>query len=126
VSDITPVIPAGRKLITAYGDGGFRISGEAFAGPVLVFPEKVLPWDASLAADSLAPVVDAKIEILLIGCGPSMAFIEPELRATLRQAGVVIDAMDTGAAARTYNVLVGEERRVLAAILLPGPAKRSE
>lgn len=117
MSDITPVIPAGRKLITAYGDGGFRISGEAFIGSVLVFPDKVLPWDASLAADSLAPAADAKVEILLIGCGRSMAFIEPELRASMRQAGVVIDAMDTGAAARTYNVLMAEGRKVAAALM---------
>lgn len=117
MTDITPVIPAGRKLITAYGDGGFRISGESFAGSVLVFPDKVLPWDAALSADSLALAAEAKVEILLIGCGRSMAFIEPGLRASLRQAGVVIDAMDTGAAARTYNVLMAEGRKVAAALV---------
>jgi uncharacterized protein len=117
VTDITPVIPAGRKLITAYGDGGFRISGEVFAGSVLVFPDRVLTWDAALSAESLAPAAEAKVEILLIGCGRSMAFIEPELRASLRQAGVVIDAMDTGAAARTYNVLMAEGRKVAAALV---------
>jgi uncharacterized protein len=117
VSDVTPLVPAGRKLITAYGDGGFKIAGEAFTGSVLVFPEQVLAWDAALTAESLAPVAAAKVEILLIGCGSSMAFIAPELRATLRQSGVVIDAMDTGAAARTFNVLLAEGRKVAAALV---------
>jgi uncharacterized protein len=116
VTDVTPLVPAGRKLITAYGDGGFRISGERYAGSVLVFPEQVLAWDAELSADSLLPVAMAKAEILLIGCGRSMAFVEPELRAALRKAGVVIDAMDTGAAVRTYNVLLAEGRKVAAAL----------
>jgi len=117
VTDVTPLVPAGRKLITAYGDGGFRISGERVSGSVLVFADRVLPWDATLSADSLAPVADARMEILLIGCGRAMAFIAPELRAALRQSGVVIDAMDTGAAVRTFNVLMAEERRVAAALV---------
>ena len=117
MSDVTPLVPAGRKLITAYGNGGFRIAGESVAGSVLVFPEAVLAWDAALTAESLAPVAAAKVEILLIGCGRSMAFIEPALRAELRKSGVVIDAMDTGAAVRTFNVLLAEERRVAAALV---------
>jgi uncharacterized protein len=116
VTDITPLIPAGRKLITAYGDGGFKIAGEAFTGSVLVFPEQVLPWDAALTVESLAPVAAGKAEILLIGGGRAMPFIEPDLRAQLRRAGVVIDAMDTGAAARTFNVLLAEGRKVAAAL----------
>jgi uncharacterized protein len=116
VTDVTPLVPAGRKLITAYGGGGFKIAGEAFGGSVLVFPDRVLGWDAELTTASLAPVAAAKAEILLIGCGRAMAFIAPELRAALRASGVVIDAMDTGAAVRTYNVLMAEGRKVAAAL----------
>jgi len=121
VTDITPLIPTGRKLITAYGDGGFRIAGEQFTGSVLVLTDTVLAWPVSeigaLTVDSLQPVAEAGVAILLIGCGRAMAFIDPDLRATLRQSGVVIDAMDTGAAARTFNVLLAEERRVAAALI---------
>jgi uncharacterized protein len=121
VTDITPLIPAGRKLINAYGNGGFRISGESFLGSVLVFTDHVEAWPVDdmgqVTASSLAPVAAAGVEILLLGCGAQMAFIAPELRAELRNAGVVIDAMDTGAAARTYNVLLAEERRVAAALI---------
>jgi len=121
VTDITPLVPVGRKLINAYGNGGFRIAGESFQGSVLVFADRVESWPvgdaAQLTAASLAPIAQAGIEILLIGCGPQMAFIAPELRAELRGAGVVIDAMDTGAAARTYNVLLAEGRRVAAALI---------
>jgi len=121
--DVTPLIPAGRKLIDAYGDGGFRVSGERFAGSILLFPDRVLPWAARVFADvdrdALAPFVGLTpaVEILLIGCGARMELVPPSLRRELREVGLVIDAMDTGAACRTYNVLLAEERRVAAALI---------
>ncbi|MGH6796969.1 MAG: MTH938/NDUFAF3 family protein, partial [Roseiarcus sp.] len=60
------------------------------------------------------------VEILLLGCGPRMAPVPPALRQGLRVAGIVVDAMDTGAACRTYNVLLSEDRRVAAALLALG------
>jgi uncharacterized protein len=73
---------------------------------------------------SLGPIAarvgtEEAIEILLLGCGRRMLQVPPSLRAELRQIGVVIDAMDTGAACRTYAVLLTEGRRVAAALLLP-------
>ena len=121
--DVTPLIPAGRKVIDAYGDGGFRISGERFAGSVLLFPDRVLPWSARAFAEldraALGPFVGTTppVEILLIGCGARMELVPPRLRQELRGLGLVIDAMDTGAACRTYNVLLAEERRVAAALI---------
>ena len=121
--DVTPLIPVGRQVIDAYGNGGFRIAGTAHAGSVLVLPEQTLAWDiadfAALTLESLAPVVAASpaVEILLLGCGRSMAYLDPALRATLRAQGVKVDAMDTGAACRTFNVLLAEERRVAAALI---------
>ena len=70
-----------------------------------------------ITAASLAPVIDAGIQILLLGCGRQMLPVPSALREELRAHGVVIDAMDTGAACRTYNVLLAEDRRVAAALL---------
>jgi uncharacterized protein len=121
--NITPRIPAGRQVIQAYGDGGFRISGQFYRGSVLIFPNQTLAWPvtamAELSQASLDPIAaaSAEIDILLIGCGAAMALIPKALRVWLRGSGIVTDGMDTGAACRTYNVLLSEERRVAAALI---------
>ncbi|MDJ0951748.1 MAG: Mth938-like domain-containing protein [Alphaproteobacteria bacterium] len=121
--EITPLIPAGRQVIQAYGAGGFKISGAAHRGAVLVLPGATLPWSiteiSQLTLDSLAPVTGASpmAEILVLGCGPHIAFVSPELREALRGHGISLEVMDTGAACRTYNVLVAEDRRVAAALI---------
>lgn len=122
--DITPLIPADRKLIQRYGDGRFRITNEHYDGNVIVFPHKVVPWPVDSAGamtlESLRSVVDeaGRVDILLIGCGRSMVALPPAVRRGLKeQAGVTMDPMDTGAACRTYNVLLSEERKVAAALI---------
>ena len=119
--DVTPLLGPDRQVVQAYGGGGFRISQVRFEGGVLVFPDRVLPWavgaPAEITLESLEPVRDAGAELLLIGCGRSIAPLAPALRRTVREWGVVIDLMDTGAACRTYNVLLTEERRVAAALI---------
>lgn len=121
--DITPLIPAGRQVIEGYGDGGFRISGVRHDGSVLLFPTQVLPWTirafAEVTLESLEPVVAAAadVDLLLLGCGPSLQLVPAALRRALKGAGIVVEPMDTGAACRTYNVLLGEERRVAAALI---------
>lgn len=123
--DLTPLIPVGRQIIESYGDGRFRIANILHEGSVLVFPGKTLSWPvtdmASLDLASLVPISEAakqgEIELLLIGCGPRLAQIPRDLRAALRAEGVVIEPMDTGAAARTFNVLLAEGRRVAAALI---------
>ena len=64
------------------------------------------------------------VEFLVIGCGARAMLVPPALRQELRDAGLRLDAMDTGAACRTYNVLLAEDRRVAAA-LIPLPAEPS-
>ena len=121
--DITPLLPEGRQVIQAYGDGGFRIAGTRHGGAVLILPGQTVPWPvdglAGLAAGDFAPVVRARpaVEILLIGCGSRVAPLAPALREALRAEGIVVEAMDTGAACRTWNVLLAEERQVAAALL---------
>ncbi len=121
--DVTPQVPAGRQIIQAYGAGGFRVAGTRHDGSVLVFPERTLPWAvdsfASATAEGLAAVVAAepKIELLLVGTGSRMMPIPAALRTHFRSLGIMVDAMDTGAACRTYNVLMAEERRIAAALI---------
>ncbi len=121
--DVTPLVPQGRQIIEAYGAGGFRVSGVAFSGATLVLPERSLSWPLNdidaLSLEALEEVFAEQpaIEVLLIGCGPAMAFIDPDLRAAASAKGLALEPMDTGAACRTYNVLVAEDRRVGAALI---------
>lgn len=122
--DITPRLPAGRQLIESYGNGGFKISGRRFAGSVVVFPERVAPWPgaaveavtASALQVLLAPLA-APLQYLVIGCGRTFVAPPPALIAELRLAGIAAEWMDTGAACRTYNVLLYEGRDVAAALI---------
>jgi uncharacterized protein len=122
--DITPVATAGRQIIERYAPSGFRVSGVIYHGPVLVFPDLTVAWDAASAHDvtweTLAPVIEhGGVQILLLGLGRSASAVPAALRTALRTAGIALEAMDTGAACRTYNVLVAEDRRVAAALIPP-------
>ncbi len=120
--DVTPLIPAGRQVIDSYGPGGFHVSGVAYAGAILVFPDRTLAWAVASAAqvtiESLQPVIEhGDVAVLLLGYGRRLERVPKPLRDALRQAGIIVDGMDTGAACRTYNVLLAEGRRVAAALL---------
>ena len=125
--DLTPLVPAGRQVIERYAPSGFRVTGVIYRGPILVFPDRTLLWDAANAAavtwESLAPVAEhGGIQILLLGLGRFMSAVPATLRNALRAAGIALEPMDTGAACRTYNVLVAEGRQVAAALIPPAPA----
>jgi len=119
--ELIAVSPAGRQIIERYAASGFRVSGTVYPGPVLVFPDRTMLWPAAaLTAESLAPVVEhGGVELLLLGLGRRMAPVAAGLRAWLKAGGVSLEPMDTGAACRTYNVLLAEDRRVAAALLPP-------
>jgi uncharacterized protein len=119
--ELTPLAPAGRQVIERYGANGFRIAGIVHAGPVLVFVDRTMAWDPpELSVEGLRAVVAAgRVELLLLGLGRRGAPVAPALRAALKARGIGVEAMDTGAACRTYNVLLGEDRRVAAALLPP-------
>jgi uncharacterized protein len=117
------VTPTGPQRIQGYDEGGFRIAGSRHAGSVLVLPEQTLAWPVSapeqVTTQSLEPIRAAEpaVEILVLGCGPRFVLIPAELRAALKTDGIVIEAMDTRAACRTYNLLLAEGRRVAAALI---------
>lgn len=123
--DVTPLVKEGAKIIQGYSDGSFRISGDVFDGAVIVFEDKVIRWDAAEKVDDLKQD-DAKAliacsedaDVFLLGTGKSLTFPPAEFRKFLKESGVHVEVMDTGAACRTYNVLMAEGRRVAAALLL--------
>ena len=123
VMDVTPMVPDGVQVVTGYGDGGFTIGEQRHLGAIIVVPEAVFKW--RLADPAIFTVGDfeplwqlvPKPEVILVGCGPRGRFMAPALRDGLKARGLVCDAMDTGAACRTYNVLLSESRRVAAALL---------
>lgn len=121
--DVTPVVSSESQLIQGYGDLGFTISGTRHQGSVIVFPTRTMAWDVASMADlsiaALEPILsaDAKPGVLILGCGRGMSVVPRELKAALRAAGIVVEPMDTGAACRTYNVLLTEGRDVAAALI---------
>ncbi len=113
----------GRHQLDAFGAGGFRFAGMSHRGSVLATPAGIRIWPvtsfAEITPDSLRPVLDEAVDIdfLLIGTGADIAFIPHDWRGLLKEHGITVEGMATGAAARTYNVLVAEERRVAAALI---------
>jgi uncharacterized protein len=109
--------------IDAYGKGGFAFAGMSHRGSLLCLPQAIWAWDVTTPQQidkySLARVIEAAngIDTLIIGTGTDVWLPPSELRAALRAVGVVVDAMQTGPAIRTYNVMMGERRRVAAALI---------
>ena len=121
--DVTPLIPEGRQIIQGYSAGAFRVNGQSYDGPIIVTLTQTSKWDAKNFAslgesdfDALAANAD-EIDVVLLGSGGKFEFFPPALRTALKNKGLSVDAMDTGAACRTYNVLMAEGRRVVAALL---------
>jgi uncharacterized protein len=119
--ELTPLAPAGRQLIERYSADGFRVSGVVYPGPVLVFPDRTMIWENPLVSiEGLTPVIEhGGVELVLVGLGKRGAPVATALRAALKACGIGIEAMDTGAACRTYSVLLAEDRLVAAALLPP-------
>ena len=121
--DITPPLPKGSQLVQAYGGGTFRITGEVHTGSVLVFPTRTVAWAPTapdhVTLESLAEVTAgvAPNQILVVGCGARFVPPPAGLREGLKDAGVALEWMDTGAACRTYNVLLIDDRVVSAALI---------
>ncbi len=109
--------------IDAYGKGGFAFAGMSHRGSLLCLPDAVWAWPVARPDEidrySLERVFAAanSIDTLIIGTGTDVWLPPPEFRAALRAVRVVLDAMQTGPAIRTYNIMMGERRRVAAALI---------
>ena len=113
----------GRHLIDAYGNGGFRFAEMSHRGSILALPSGVYAWPVEAVADltleSLAQVFreGPALELLLLGTGVDVAAIPDIVRQRFRDRRIGLDVMQTGAAARTYNILLAENRKVGAAFI---------
>jgi uncharacterized protein len=109
--------------IEAYGKGGFAFADMSHRGSLLCLPDAIWAWDVAKPEQidrySLQRVFDAanSIDTLIVGTGTDMWVPPAELRTALRAVRIVLDAMQTGPAIRTYNIMMGERRRVAAALI---------
>jgi uncharacterized protein len=112
-----------RLYIESYRPQGFRVSGVMHEGSLLLGRAFVAHWNVAAAAEAseanLEPLLAAEpdLRILVLGCGPRLLRPHPRLVDALGRRGVVIEPMDTGAACRTFNLLMSEERSAGAALL---------
>jgi uncharacterized protein len=112
-----------RAPIDAYGNGGFRFAEMSHRGSILILPSGIYAWNVANAgeidADALASALAqaGTMRLLLVGTGPTQVFCLADLRSRFADAGIGLECMATGAAARTYNVLLAEGRDVGAALI---------
>jgi uncharacterized protein len=114
--------PTSLNAVTAYGPGFIEINRSRYQGHLLLAPDSpVQPWLAesfdTLCEEHFTALLALRPEIVLLGTGRRQRFPHPRLTAVLARAGIGVEAMDTAAACRTYNILMAEGRRVLAAFL---------
>ncbi len=122
--DVTPLVKDGAQIIQSYAHGGFRVSGQVYDGAIIVFQDKTINWGVSknvkdLSEDDFSALTEKAddIDVILLGTGKTLIFPEPALKKQLKDLSLHIESMDSGAACRTYNVLMAEGRRVVAALL---------
>lgn len=113
----------GRNLFTGYGEGYVAVNGTRYTSSLVVSADRIVAdWPAAsiaqLTADHLAAIVELRPEVLLLGTGAQFSFPQAAILAPAYKAGIGVEVMDTPAACRTYNILLGEGRNVVAALVL--------
>ncbi|NLS03510.1 hypothetical protein HGP14_09050 [Rhizobium sp. P32RR-XVIII] len=113
----------GRAPIDAYGNGGFRFADMSHRGSILCLPSGIYGWDMDMSKplsveDFKKVLAEAgDIEVLLVGTGTELRRLPQELKDRLRALGISSDPMSTGAAVRTFNIMLAESRAVAAALI---------
>ncbi|HEV7436037.1 MAG TPA: Mth938-like domain-containing protein [Pseudorhizobium sp.] len=113
----------GRAPIDAYGNGGFRFAEMSHRGSLLCLPSGIHGWTLAegdaLTVEALAMVLEEaeSVEVLLVGTGTEIRPLPQAVKAALKARGIASDPMSTGAAVRTYNVMLSESRAVAAALI---------
>jgi uncharacterized protein len=109
------------NTFTGYGEGYVMVNGERHAASLIVQPERMQAWPvhafSALAEAHFAGLAELGPEVVLLGTGGRLRFPPPQLSTPLARAGIGLEVMDVQAACRTYNILMAEERRVLAALI---------
>lgn len=109
-------------LIRSYGDGIITIGSQQYARSLILTRDRLVDdWRpqqvAELLREDFAPILELQPEVLVLGTGTTLKFPSPALTARLLQNGTGVEVMDTAAACRTYNILLSEQRHVVAALL---------
>lgn len=113
---------AGHNIFTAHGAGYVQVNDQRYERPLIVSPEQLISdWPAlsfaSLTEADFSHFLQFKPEVLILGTGSQHLFAHPQLYRALSNAGIGVEFMSTPAACRTYNILAGEDRKVIAGIL---------
>lgn len=113
---------SGQNIFTAHGAGYVQINELRFERPIIVMPGQIInDWPArsfvTLTEADFSYFLAFKPEVVLLGTGDKHLFAHPQLYQALSNAGIGVEFMSTPAACRTYNILTGEDRNVMAAIL---------
>jgi len=112
-----------QALIEAHGGGGFRFDGMSHRGSLLCLPDGIWAWPvatpAALTDEQLAPVFTRPntLDFFILGTGTSPWVMPDSLQSRFRESHISVDAMTTGPAVRTYNVMLMEGRRVGAGLI---------
>lgn len=113
---LTEIAFDGLTPIDGYGPGFFRVAGQVIHGPVLVTARSARQWGGAGDGAPLLALA-GQIDVLLLGTGRTIAHPPADLRESLNAAGIGVETMDSATAARSYNVLLSEGRRIAAALL---------
>lgn len=113
---LTPAEYGNRVPVDGYGPGFFRVGGQVHQGAVIVTPQGVQPWGGMADRAALMALV-GQVDLLFLGMGADIAHAPADLVAALDDAGLRVETMSTPSAARTYNVLLSEDRSVACALL---------
>jgi uncharacterized protein len=113
-----------RYVVTGYGTGYLAVNTIRYEQPLIITPDQdPEPWPVThfdaLDATAMAALLEKRPEIIVLGTGAAQCFARPAVLRPLIEAGIGLETMNTPAACRTYNILMGEGRRVVAAMLLP-------
>lgn len=123
--DVTPLIKKGQQIIQSYAHGAFKVTGVVYPGAIIITSSATVAWDVADPVPEALKSSDfeqftaytGQIDILIIGTGARPVFLPPDLVRPVKLLKINMETMDTGAACRTYNVLMTEGRRVAAALL---------
>jgi len=110
-------------FIEGYGEGRIVVDGRGYRESLVVSPERLIPGWGPTSVDELTeghlmPLVELSPQVIVIGTGQRQVFPDPRLYFSLVAQGIGVEIMDTGAACRTYNILMAEGRRVAAGLIM--------
>lgn len=122
--DITPLIPKNHNVINGYGVDGFKINETLYKNTIILSSQQLLEVKINTIEEIFSdnpPEIFNNAEILLIGTGANHIIIPQKIKNQIKERcpAITISEMNTGSACRTYNILMSEDRNVVAILLLP-------